>query len=46
MVSLKRDWSLSNRLVQFYLDDYKYNIKTNDFLWKKFIEYKFISFIK
>ena len=27
MVSLKRDWSLSNRLVQFYLDNYKYSKK-------------------
>ena len=25
MASLKRDWSLSNRLVQFYLDNYKYS---------------------
>ena len=46
MLSLKRDWSLSNRLVQFYSDNYKYSIKTNDFLWKTFIEYTFISFIK
>ena len=46
MVSLKRDWSLSNRLVQFYLDNYKYSIKTNYFLWKTLKEYKFISFIK
>ena len=27
MVSLKQDWSLSNRLVQFYLDNYKYSLK-------------------
>ena len=25
MVGLKRDWSLSDRLVQFYLDNYKYS---------------------
>ena len=31
MVSLKRDWSLSNRLVQFYLDNYKYNKKQISF---------------
>ena len=45
MVSLKRDWSLSNRLVQFYLDNYKYS-KNKLFFWKTIIEYKFISFIK
>ena len=27
MVSLKRDWSWSNRLVQFYLDNNKYSKK-------------------
>ena len=46
MMSLKQDWSLSNKLVQFYLDNYKYSKKTNYFLWKIFIKYKFISFIK
>ena len=27
MVSLKWNWSLSNRLLQFYLDNYKYSKK-------------------
>ena len=34
MVSLKRDWSLSNRLVQFYLDNYKYSLNSKWFSLK------------